>query len=150
SVSSSLPDNYYRAKDFSTFFQDDWKATPRLTFNLGVRYDYFGFQTDKYGVAVNFDRRLWTPAPAGGQIPFPAFAMPGNTKYAIPGIKLVSDSLVDENPRTNIGPRIGLAYRPFANRPTVVRVGYGIFFERVSNQLLLQRRSGAHLGDSQG
>ena len=41
-IGSGTNSIHNRANDFSAFFQDDWKIAPRLTLNLGLRYDYFG------------------------------------------------------------------------------------------------------------
>jgi hypothetical protein len=46
------------------FFQDNWKATPRLTLNAGVRYSYFGQPTDSNGLLDNFDPSQYSDAKA--------------------------------------------------------------------------------------
>src|SRR5262245_13623381 len=42
------PQRYFRTTDFAAFFQDDWKITPRLSLNLGVRWEGMGFANDKF------------------------------------------------------------------------------------------------------
>jgi len=54
-IGSGTNSLHNRANDFSAFFQDDWKVTPRLTINLGLRYDYFGPATEIHGHFVGFD-----------------------------------------------------------------------------------------------
>ena len=54
-IGSGTNSLHNRANDFSAFFQDDWKVTPRLTVNLGMRYDYFGPTTETHGHFVGFD-----------------------------------------------------------------------------------------------
>lgn len=49
---------------FEAFFQDDWKAAPRLMLNLGVRYGYFGQPTDANGALSNFDPATYSAAKA--------------------------------------------------------------------------------------
>ncbi len=88
------------------FAQDDIKVTPNLTANLGIRYDYF----------TNPENSL----PFPGIDPLNPF-MPINTLYRI------------KNDKNNIAPRIGFAYAPhagfFADGKTVVRGGFGVFFD---------------------
>src|SRR5208337_4205112 len=54
-IGSGTNSLHNRANDFSAFFQDDWKIAPRLTLNLGLRYDYFGPTTETQGHFVGFD-----------------------------------------------------------------------------------------------
>jgi hypothetical protein len=91
----------------SGFAQDDWKVTPKLTLNLGVRYD---FATPPYSAKnqlANFD-----PAGAGSMI----FATSGS---------LESRSLVQVN-KHNFAPRFGASYA--LNNKTVIRGGYGLYY----------------------
>jgi len=105
----------------SGFAQDDWKVTPKLTLNLGLRYDFAAPATDAKNRMANFD-----PAGSGSLV----FAKSGS---------LQDRALVQVN-RKNFGPRIGFAYSP--QKDTVIRGGYGIYytlFERYGseNQLAL-------------
>ena len=90
----------------SGFFEDDWKATPKLTLNLGIRYDFATPALNGKNQMANFD-------PDSGSL---VFARSGGLK---------SRSLVDTNYK-NFGPRIGIAYSP--DQKTVVRGGYGIYY----------------------
>lgn len=90
---------------YSGFVQDDWKVSPALTLNLGLRYEY---GTPYYGAGanknVNFDF-------ATGQLVFPT----SDDKYLI-------------NPdRNNFGPRLGFAWQAKPER-VVVRGGFGVFY----------------------
>lgn len=127
----------YRVQDRAFFLQDDWKVGPRLSMNLGVRYDLFGFTSDKEGRMGNFDRRLYQEPAANGSTQ-KGFVLAENTKATTQGIPKVPERMVDSPDRNNIAPRIGLAFRPWSSKPLVIRSGYGIFFERMANQISLQ------------
>ena len=47
---------YYREKEYAGYFQDNWRVTPRLTLNLGMRYEYYTPITEKNNVTTGFDR----------------------------------------------------------------------------------------------
>ena len=119
----------------SAFLQDDWKLTPKLTFNLGVRYDFMGFQYDTRGRSGNYDLRLYQRPPAGGSTGA-GFVQPKGTAYAVAGLPQVDRTFLDHPDNGNFAPRLGLAYR--ITPKLVLRSGYGIFWERVSNQMALQ------------
>lgn len=89
------------------FVQDDWKATPKLTLNIGLRYEYNSAIVDTSGQSRNMD---WTVKQL-----FPAPGQPG--------------PLNDPSQR-QFAPRVGLAWRPFGGISTVVRAGYGIFYNQ--------------------
>ena len=90
---------------YSNFFQDDWKVTPKLTLNLGIRYDFATWPYEGADRMTNFD-------PVTGTTFTPA-----NSPY---GRSLVRS---DKN---NLAPRLGLAYQ--LTPQTIVRAGYGRFF----------------------
>ena len=148
-IGSGTNSLHNRANDFSAFFQDDWKATPRLTLNLGLRYDYFGPTTETDGHFVGFDPSLATtsPLPVSGLTPgcSPPYTTPpcgsivtggfvqaGNGN--LPGYPKVSDGLVNPNYK-NFGPRIGFAYQATDSGKVVLRGGYGIFYDRPNMRL---------------
>jgi hypothetical protein len=100
------------------FIQDDWRITPRLTFNLGLRYDVFTWPVEVLNRQANFNLVTGALDVAGQN---------GN-----------SDSLIKNN-YNNFGPRVGFAYQLTNDGKTVVRGGYGLFYflDRggISNQL---------------
>jgi hypothetical protein len=91
----------------SLFVQDDWKVTPRLTLNLGLRYDYFSPTTEKDNRQANFDYATGT--------------------IVVAGQGGASASLV-KGDKANFAPRVGFAWTPTSSGNTVIRGAYGIFF----------------------
>ena len=146
-IGSGTNSLHNRANDFSAFFQDDWKVTPRFTLNLGLRYDYFGPTTEVHGHFVGFDpsKAVTTPllipgfgldCPAVpstcGSVVTGGFVQAGNGN--LPGFPKVSDGLVNPNYK-NFGPRVGFAYLLTDKGNIVLRGGYGIFYDRPNMRL---------------
>lgn len=110
-----------RRNAFAFYAQDDWKVTPRLTLNLGLRYDYeapFSSVNNQF-VTLNFDTgRPWYAAGA------PADKLaPLRFNYDTGG-----PNRPYEPSKHNFAPRLGLAFRPFNDNRTVIRAGYGIVY----------------------
>ncbi len=108
-----IASNYFRSWVYSGFVQDDWRATSRMTLNVGLRYEYFRPFTEKFGHLSDL---------AIG----PGFSSVGVVTAQSPGS--LPDSLVRGDPY-NLAPRIGLAYRPWTRRKLTMRAGYGIFYD---------------------
>jgi hypothetical protein len=107
---------YFRGTVFNSFFQDNWKITSHLTVNLGVRYEYASPLSEKEDHIANLD-----VAPNFTAV---SVVVPGDVG---PYSGLFPGSLVDPD-RNNIAPRVGIAWKPFQHRETVIRSGYGIFY----------------------
>jgi hypothetical protein len=131
-IASGIPDGADRITDAGIFVQDDWKVTSRLTLNLGLRWDYLGWPVDQFGRRGNFDYTLYKAPPDGGSTSA-GFVQTSNSKNPLPGLPLVNPTLIRNSPDKNFAPRIGIAYR--ITNKLVFRGGYGIFFDRLSNQL---------------
>ena len=106
-----------RKEDYSFYFQDDWRATPNLTINLGVRYDLIEWPKHRDDLLASIDlgtgQFLWDGEnPITGEGP--------NVRRGIV-----------EPDHNNIAPRFGLAYR-LGDKHTV-RAGYNVFY--MSNYL---------------
>jgi len=117
----------YRNYSWGMYVQDDFKISPRLTLNLGLRYDLEGVPIDQNGLYFSFDPRTGSivlPDQHARNQVSPLF------NPAIP-IKLASEVSFPEKllvqDRNNFAPRFGFAFRPFNNNKTVVRGGYNIF-----------------------
>jgi hypothetical protein len=97
-----------RVTAYDAYFQDDYKAAPRLTFNLGVRYEYNGVPAEKHNrlTVFDFSRRQLVPLGTGGI------------------------DRVYRKDFNNVGPRAGFSWDPFGRAATVVRGGYGIYFDQ--------------------
>jgi hypothetical protein len=99
-----------RSNEFSAYWQDTWKATPKLTVNYGIRYDLFTPQVEAFDRETNFDL--------------------GNGKLLLPPGNGGSNSCYQHRALVctdyhNFAPRLGLAYR--VGEKNVVRASYGLF-----------------------
>ncbi len=123
---------YSRFHDLSAFVQTDFKVSPRLTLNLGVRYDYNSPQVDKYDVISSFD-------PATGKLVIPSeTARPYIHPLFPKEVPIVTAQQAGyarglRNPdRNNLNPRIGLAFRPRTDARSAIRAGYGVFIDELT------------------
>ncbi len=102
---------------YGSFIQDNWRATDKLTVNLGIRYDLDLPRTERH------DRQQWFDPNAKLPFTVPGMNVTGGEEFA--GVNGNPRALVN-NYYKEIAPRIGLAYRFWKN--TVFRAGYGIFY----------------------
>jgi hypothetical protein len=119
----------------SGYFQDDWKALPGLTFNLGLRYDFYQPAYEQNDHQAYFTINAIN-GPGSGTA---TYLMPNSTRNIALANSFLSDieanniglsysgnrSLVLSQ-KTNFSPRVGFAYQ--LNSKLVVRGGYGMFF----------------------
>jgi hypothetical protein len=105
--------------DYGFFGQDNWKVSPTLTLELGVRYDYESIPAPSATLT----------AASGTYVPFPG----------------VTNRPSDKN---NIGIRVGFSKDVYGNGETVLRGGYGMFYGRLANSTLLntELNTGSTLG----
>jgi hypothetical protein len=132
-----ITDKSFRMNDVSAYVATDWKASQKLTLNLGLRWDWFGWPTEKNGRIGNFDFESLTDInnPSGG------FIVPSNvqtTQFSAVNDAITASTRID-NKHTlkgedlnNFAPRFGFAFTPFDGNRLVVRGGYGFFYDRPS------------------
>jgi Carboxypeptidase regulatory-like domain len=126
---------HFRALDFSGYVQDDWKIKPRLTLNLGLRWEGLSTAHELNNFLSNF-RGLEDGQPGPISIIHPA----RTANVGTPGVS--SCTLTNCFSAGNFAPRVSFAWDVFGNQKTVIRSGYGIYYQRVSNQSLLQTAGG--------
>ena len=116
---SSLSDLANRQRSYGGFVMDDWKVTPRLTLNLGLRYDYTSPIVEAHDEQGNLDF-------ATGEI-----LVPDISKIGDPGpfkFKQGKNRALVDGDKLNFAPRVGFAWTPFAGGKFVIRGGYGIYY----------------------
>ncbi|WP_263366659.1 TonB-dependent receptor [Edaphobacter bradus] len=127
-----------RYTDFAGFVQDDFRLNPRLTLNLGLRYEIFGPPSDTHGRLPTFDPTIASlSVPESGSLS--GFILPANYKGPLPQdvIKSSHNGLWAAN-YSDISPRIGFAARVLNSPLLVLRGGYGIYYDRMSGDLAEQ------------
>jgi hypothetical protein len=137
---------------YGFFFQDEWRMSNRITLSLGVRYELHpGFKDRELNIS-NFLRDtpngdVVVPNEASLKITSPGFlASLGSTKIITAAEAGLPESLraTDKN---NFAPRIGVAWRPFGNNQTVLRMGYGIYTTRILGAVF-NSLTGIHTSDN--
>ena len=119
--------NYF---NYGIFFQDDWRALPNLTLNLGIRYDIQTTPTNTLNMTMNFvPNKTSTIAPNG----YKGVLFPGD-----PGVpRGAVDTRYD-----HISPRVGLAWTPYPNGRTVIHAAAGLFYGSVGGNLFTYPSNG--------
>jgi hypothetical protein len=134
--------NYAQVSDqryyIGTYFQDDWKITPRLTLNLGLRWDHYTPYQEIYGRQANFiqtgggagDSGTYYMTKRGCAVPTSSTfqELLASSKIAL---QCTSNSATGNAQNLNFAPRIGFAYS--ATPRVVVRGGYGITYGALNN-----------------
>jgi Carboxypeptidase regulatory-like domain len=135
-----LFDRAWRTWDGNLFVQDDFRALPRLTLNLGFRWDRLGAVGDEKGRSAIFDPALANPnPPPGGTLQ--GFVVASNFSGGpIPAgvVQAGNNSATREVGQNGWEPRIGFSWQlPHTDR-LVLRGGYGIYRSRTTAQPILQ------------
>ena len=129
-LSPELFDPQYRQWELMPWVQDDWRITPKLTLNLGLRYEWRPWPVSKNNSIANI-----VLPPGGGQASL-VLAGPCTPDLPVRRCQSSLPSAIAQNRSTlagtdnnNFAPRIGFAYRLGNSDRTVVRGGYGIFYQ---------------------
>jgi hypothetical protein len=105
---------FWRSTEVGWFIQDDWKFHPRLTLNLGIRWDYFRPITEEQGRLAN----VIYPQSGG------YFERIANAKVGVVDELYKSDL-------NNFAPRLGFAWDFLGDGKTVLRGGYGVAYDKL-------------------
>lgn len=115
-VTPSFGSPYYTSRmyEIGAFVQDDWRVSPRLVLNLGLRYDFYSNMVAK----------------AAGDVPVGFFNLEPPTDYKLADFGRTRDpnNPYQHDAGLNLGPRIGFAYNVDGKSKTVIRGGAGILF----------------------
>jgi carboxypeptidase family protein len=121
------------SSQYAAYIQDDWKATPKLTINMGLRYDLQWFEPGPYGESSLYVPSLSKVVVFGSSYPSGAISSYVNSLSASNLMTLSSAAGISSNPFSflgrpdkNFAPRFGFAYQVMPN--TVVRGAFGIYF----------------------
>ncbi|MBL8217183.1 MAG: TonB-dependent receptor [Bryobacterales bacterium] len=122
---------YHLISNYAGFFQDDFKVTPSLTLNLGIRYELMKPPQEKFGQWSMFVPSLSKIVIAGrGNVPDfdQRIAATGLANSIIMADAAGLPRTIRKPDYTDFGPRFGFAWRPRSNNNTVLRGGYGLFY----------------------
>jgi outer membrane receptor protein involved in Fe transport len=108
-----------KTPDYAFFVQDDWRITPHLTINLGLRWDYQSYGSPKFPNTTA------------------ATLAAGETRYT----QAQADAIIAQtghfpSDKNNFGPRVGAAWDITGDGKTTLRGGYGIYYGRIPNTFL--------------
>jgi len=139
SIAFGNADKYFRESVYDAFITDDWRVSPQLTVNAGIRWEYGAPITELYNRLVNLDI-----APGFAAV---APVVAKNLVGLLTG-QIYPDSLIRPDKR-GFEPRIGISWRPISGSSVVVRAGYGIYYDTsVYQTLALQMAQQAPLSKS--
>lgn len=133
---------HWKRPEVAFFFKDDWRVTPNLTFNLGVRWEYYGVPYDPNGRTAALEGG--SPSIFGlSGTSFADVYQPGRLNGSLTRVQLIGPGTPNEDRKlhgedyNNFAPAIGVSWKlPWFKTATVFRAGYGISYERQSLRLI--------------
>ena len=154
SESQAAPIRHYVNQTPSAYVMDTWKATPRLSLQLGLRYDALPQAWERNNQVATFDPALYLPVQSpswlanGSMDPTgPGFQTFNGTPFYLNGIREAGvngtpPGLV-KNDYNTLQPRVGFSEDLFGNGKTVLRGGFGTFYERMQGNVIYNAATGA-------
>ena len=138
-----------RTWEISAYGQDDYRVTPKLTLNLGLRWEWLPPFTNLSGRATNINPALINPnPPVNGSLS--GYVVPANWTYPIPAgvVKSGINGFAPGSGNNTWGPRLGFAWSvPPHNDNVVLRGGYGIYYSAVTGNSQFQSIPGLPWAD---
>lgn len=139
---SGSSSRYYRSDTAGLYITDSYKVRSNLTLSLGLRWDFNGALSEKYGRLTSFDPKqyAYTQCTVNGVQGDPALQTcdPGTDVITKSGLLIAGNnkqsgtfgesSTLMKNPQWGLAPRIGVAWTPFSK--ITVRAGYGLYYDR--------------------
>jgi Carboxypeptidase regulatory-like domain len=144
SQASTEREGAFHYRQGEAYVQDDWRVTPRLTLNMGVRWVYFSNDTVSGDQVSDFNPALYAAAQAPVVTPNGSFVLndanqplnsAGQPADLLNGLVFAGQNGVSSGfftpVKTNFGPRFGFAYDLSRHGTTSLRGGYGIGYSRI-------------------
>ncbi|MBI3682033.1 MAG: hypothetical protein HY235_16745 [Acidobacteria bacterium] len=123
-----------RSIAYDWFIHDQYKVTPRLTLNLGLRYELHPSWTTSGNRISAFDKTSGRIVVPDSALPLVSDLFPTDLVAVVGHSKTAFNERLFNTDKNNLAPRIGFAWRPFGAKTFVVRAAYGIFFEVIPRQ----------------
>lgn len=130
-----------RSQRYEMFVQDTWRVRPNVTLDYGVRYAYYPAIRDRNDILTNFNPALYTAARAPQLTPTGLVVV--GTGDALNGIVVAGQNsehgrAIYATDKNNIQPRAGVTWDLFSDSRTILRGGYGVYFDQPLSGIFLQ------------